>query len=68
VGGHGSDSPEAARVGSFPGVSAAALIAVSGTGHVNGRDAPWRRGARRDGEARGRRARFRLGRQPKRQR
>jgi hypothetical protein len=47
----GAVPPEAARVGSFPGVSAAALIAVSGTGHVNGRDAPWRRGARRDGEA-----------------
>jgi hypothetical protein len=33
-------SPEAARVGRSPGVSAAALIAVGGAGHVDGRDAP----------------------------
>jgi hypothetical protein len=38
--GQGSDSPEAARVGSSPGVSAAAFIAVSGARHVDGRDAP----------------------------
>jgi hypothetical protein len=40
VGGQGSDSPEAARAGSSPGVSAAALIAVSNAGHVDGRDEP----------------------------
>jgi hypothetical protein len=33
-------SPEAARVGDPRGVSAAALIAMGGAGHVDGRDAP----------------------------
>jgi hypothetical protein len=64
--GQGRDSPEAARVGCSPGVAAAAFIAVRGTGHVDGRDAPG--GARRDGEARGRARRFCFGHRPKRQR
>jgi hypothetical protein len=64
----GVDSPEAARVGRSPGVSAAALIAAGGAGACGRPGCAGGRGARRDGEATAGAPRFSFGRQPKWQR